>query len=127
MLFLTSNCLTKISILLFYRRLVDRSYSKNLQNLIYVAIGFTVLFFIAFFLYLLLVCKPVDASWKSLDIGYATPYTCSSRKIPDIMVGVISVFSDVYALIIPEVVVYRLRVERRKKIVLFALFGMGAM
>jgi hypothetical protein len=126
-LFLTSTCLTKISILLFYRRLVDRSYSKRIQNVIYGLIALTAVYYFAFFSFLLFACEPVSASWKSLNIGYAIPYKCSSRKTMDILVGTISVISDAYVLIIPELVVYRLKMQRKKKIVLFALFGSGTL
>jgi hypothetical protein len=126
-LFLTSTCLTKVSILLFYRRLVDRSYSKRIQNVIYGFIALTAVYFFAFLFFLLFACDPVSAAWKSLDIGYAVSYKCSSRKTMDILAGAISVISDAYVLIIPELVVYRLNLGRKKKIVLFALFGSGAM
>lgn len=43
------------------------------------------------------------------------------------MAGVINVISDAYVLVIPELGAYRLKMQRRKKIVLFALFGSGAM
>jgi len=45
----------------------------------------------------------------------------------DTLVGAISVISDAYVLIIPELVVYRLKMARKKKIVLFALFGSGSL
>ncbi|KAE9989461.1 hypothetical protein EG327_002653 [Venturia inaequalis] len=125
-LFLFSSSLTKISILLFYRRLVDRSCSKRMKKLIYGLIGLTVAYVIVFGAPLLLSCQPIASAWLSLNIFYAVPYQCISRKYSDTLAGVISVISDAYVLAIPEVVVYRLKLQRRKKIVLFALFGSGA-
>jgi hypothetical protein len=125
--FLASSCLTKVSILLFYRRLVNRSYSKRIQNVIYGLIAFTAVYFVVFVFFLIFVCDPVSASWQSLNLGYAVPYKCSSRRFMDTLAGAVSVISDAYVLIIPELVVYRLKMERKKKIVLFALFGSGAM
>lgn len=126
-LFLTSTCLTKISILLFYRRLVDRSYSERIQRVVYGLIALTVAYFVGFLAFLLFSCEPINSNWLSLDIAYAVPYQCISRRITDTMAGVISVISDAYVLVIPELVVYRLKMQRRRKIVLFALFGSGAM
>lgn len=126
-LFLTSTCLTKISILLFYRRLVNHSYSRNMQRVIYALIAFTVLYFVAFGSVLFFSCRPLNSTWLSLNLMYAVPYQCFSKQVPDIMVGVLSVVSDAYVLLIPELVFHRLKLNRRKKIALFALFGSGIM
>ncbi|TID27703.1 hypothetical protein E2P81_ATG00460 [Venturia nashicola] len=125
-LFLSSTCLTKISILLFYRRLVDRSYSQRMQRVIYGLIIFTVAYFIGFGALLLFSCQPISSAWLSLDLEYAVPYRCMSRRYTDTIFGVVSVASDAYVLLIPELVIHRLKLQRRKKIVLFALFGSGA-
>ncbi|QDS72812.1 hypothetical protein FKW77_006640 [Venturia effusa] len=125
-LFLTSTCLTKISILLFYRRLVEQAFSKTRQRIIYGLIAFTIAQYFVFTFFLLFSCQPLNAAWLSLDFTYAVPYQCISRSLSDPMAGILSVVSDAYVFIIPELVVYRMNMQRRKKIVLFTLFGSGA-
>jgi len=62
-----------------------------------------------------------------MDISYAKPYKCTRRHIPDLLVGVISIISDVYALMLPEVMIYQLRIDKRTKRVLYLIFGAGAL
>jgi len=124
-MFLLSTSCTKISILLFYRRLVDRSYSKWIQRGIYLAIGFTVVYLLVFTLFLAFFCSPSTAAWQSLDLSYNKTYRCADRAIADPLVGFVSAFSDIYAIAIPEIVVSRLKMPRRQKIVLYAVFGAG--
>lgn len=98
-----------------------------MQMVIYGLIVFTVAYFLGFGLTLLFSCAPINSAWLSLNLAYAVPYRCISRRYTDPMAGVISVISDAYVLVIPELVIYRLKIQRRKKIILFALFGGGAM
>jgi len=123
--FLASTCLSKLSILSFQRRLLQRTHNPRYTRAIDFAIGFTVIFWFAFFCFLLASCTPTNAAWKSMNIGYDVKYKCRHRNIPDLMVGILSVASDIYALIIPELLIYRLRLEKRTKIILCIVFGSG--
>lgn len=124
-MFLLSSSCTKISILLFYRRLVDRSYSKWIQWSIYIAIGFTMVYLLAISLFLATFCSPTASAWQSLDLNYSKAFRCADRAVVDPLVGVISAFSDIYAIALPELVVYRLKMPRKQKLVLYAIFGAG--
>ncbi|KAF2427553.1 hypothetical protein EJ08DRAFT_637272 [Tothia fuscella] len=88
-LFLASLCLTKISVLLFFRRLIDRSYSP----------------------------------WITIGVKYH----CADRNIVDVLVGALSVFSDLYSMVIPVYIVSKVKIERKQKMVLYAVFCCGLM
>jgi hypothetical protein len=122
-----TTCLTKISILIFYRRLIERSYSRVMQWTIYIAIAFTMAYFFIFFFFLVLVCNPSRASWESLNIGYRHAYHCGSRREADPLAAIVSVFSDAYAIVLPEIAISRLNMPRGQKIVLYCIFSCGMM
>jgi hypothetical protein len=122
---LASTCLSKLSILSFQRRLLQRTHNPRYTRAIDCAIIFTIIFWFSFWMFLLLSCTPTEAAWKSMNVGYDKPYKCRHRNIPDPMVGILSVASDIYALIIPELLIYRLRLERKTKIILYFVFGSG--
>lgn len=123
--FLASTCLSKLSVLTFQRRLLQRTHNPRYTRAIDCAIVFTVMFWLAFFLFLIFSCTPTRAAWKSMDITYDEPFKCRHRNIPDPMTGILSVASDIYALIIPELLIYKLRLERKTKLILYLVFGSG--
>lgn len=126
-LFHTSTCLNKISILLFYRRLTNRTHSSTMQKAIYVAIGFTVVFFLAFGLLLIFICVPTSATWTGMDVFSSKVYKCHSRRIADILHGTFSMITDLYVLIIPNLVVMNMQLLPKQKLMLYAMFSCGSM
>jgi hypothetical protein len=126
-LFLISLCLTKISVLLFFRRLIDHSSSSHITIAVWAAIAFTIAYYFAFALFLVFACHPVKASWKSLNIawGLRNKYQCVDRRYVDPLVGVLSVFSDLYSMAIPVYIVSKLKMEKKKKLVLYGVFCCG--
>lgn len=96
--FITGLCVTKVSILLFFRRLIDGSYQRALSFSIIGAILFTTAYWIAFLFFLIFACDPVDAAWKSSDIAWRGKYRCASRRIMDPVNGILSAFSDAYSI-----------------------------
>lgn len=124
-LFLTSLCLTKISVLLFFRRLIDRSHSPWISRAIWVAIAFTVAYYFSFLFFLIFACDPIYATWKSLNITWTVKYQCADRNVVDPLNGVFSVFSDAYSMIIPLLVVSRLSMPANRKAVLYLVFCCG--
>jgi hypothetical protein len=125
LLFLAAMTLIKVSVLLFFRRLVDRSYNKWFTYAIWLAIVFTIAYFVAFTLFLCLACMPLQASWKSLDLTWKKPYRCVDRHVVDTLVGALSVFSDLYAMIIPICIIARIKMHTTRKIVLYGVFCCG--
>jgi len=96
-----------------------------MQWAIYAAIVFSIITMAAFLLFLFLICTPTSATWLSLNVTYDQPYKCGDRRGADPLVGALSVFSDVYSLIIPQVVVSGMQLPWRQKLALNAIFSTG--
>lgn len=58
-----SGC-CKISVLLFYRRLVGGTYNRSWMIAVFAAIGFTAAWAVAFIIMLFVNCSPMEAYWK---------------------------------------------------------------
>lgn len=123
--FLISTCCTKVSILLFYRRLTEGTYSKKWKWATIAAIIFTVVFCLAFLLVLCLQCRPTEAYWKSLSFTYTKDFECSNTKILNPISGALSVVSDFYSVLLPMAMTRHFDIDRRKKIALNAVFSLG--
>ncbi|EMC95582.1 hypothetical protein BAUCODRAFT_40492, partial [Baudoinia panamericana UAMH 10762] len=124
--FLISTCATKCSVLLFYRRMVDQS--GRWIYAVYGALAFTVCYFIGILLAYCLICQPLSAYWLSYDFRYDKPYKCiNDGTALSICVGVFSVISDLYAVILPYVILrrYDLHASRRQEIGLNILFSLS--
>lgn len=125
LIFTYCTVLIKISILIFHRRLILRSENRLLLYAIYFAIGFTIAYAIGLTMYLIFICSPTAASWKSLNILYSQPYTCGYRGVLDPIWGVLSVASDIYAIVLPELFIRKLQVTLKQKLALSFIFGCG--
>lgn len=100
-LFLTSTCATKASVLLFYRRMTKGTYSKKLLWATWIALGLTAGYFVAVLVTYCFICQPLDAYWLSYDFSYDKDFTCLDGNVLTPFVGVFSVLSDLYAVLLP--------------------------
>lgn len=123
--FLTSTCATKVSVLLFYRRLVRGSYNRMWRWLTLGAIYFTVLYGVGLIFALIFNCRPTNAYWKSLSITYTGDYTCTDTRWLNGVSGILSVLSDFYAVLLPMGILHKFDIDRRKKIALYTVFSFG--
>lgn len=123
--FLLSTCCTKVSILLFYRRLTEGTYSKKWKRATIAAIVFTIVFCLTFLLVLCLQCRPTEAYWMSVNFTYTKNYTCSNTKMLNPISGALSVVSDLYSVVLPMAMTRHFDIDRRKKIALNAVFSLG--
>lgn len=125
--FLVCGGLTKISVLLFYRRLVDGTYSRRWKWLVIFAIAFTAAYSIAFCIMLLVNCTPTEAYWRAFDPKYALTqdYTCLDTRIINTLAGVFAAASDVYAVALPCIITWHFSVPRAQKIALNIIFSLG--
>jgi len=96
-----------------------------MQMAIYAAIGFTIAYLVGTVIFLCFTCSPTSAYWESLNVSYSKPYTCINTTVIDPLVVALSVFSDSYSLIIPQTVIWRLKMPRRQKLMLYAIFASG--
>jgi hypothetical protein len=122
---LSLSCV-KISILLFYRRL-SVSFTRPFLIAVWIGIAYNIVYVLGFLLTLLLICRPIDAYWKSFNPAYraAGNYTCGSEQIAEPLSAIFSVIGDAYSTILPLVLVSRLSLPRRQKMALYGLFSLG--
>jgi hypothetical protein len=124
-LFLCSLCCTKISVLLFFRRLGSKSYCRTLSWAINGGVLFIIAYWLAFFFFFIFACDPVEAAWKSMNVTWPVRYKCVSKKIADPLNGILSVFTDIYAIAITVVILSQLSLPRSRKAMLYIVFGCG--
>ncbi|RDK43710.1 hypothetical protein M752DRAFT_313575 [Aspergillus phoenicis ATCC 13157] len=110
--------LTKISILLFYRRIF--SINKTFLFCNWVVTGLSAGACIAAVSGLIFSSDPVDAQWKFWE-----PSTTIHNKSFWIAMGAVNILLDVTILILPQPVVWRLKQTRRCRIMLSLVFSLG--
>jgi len=69
--YIMSTSLTKISILLFYKRMSDGAVSKGFRFAVRGCIAFVVAYMITFLLTLFLGCRPINSYWNQVSIKWA--------------------------------------------------------
>ncbi|KAK7718030.1 hypothetical protein SLS57_006177 [Botryosphaeria dothidea] len=125
LLYMLSTSLTKISILCFYRRVGKiRPWFKWTIwiNMAYIA-GYA----IAIIIGLALECTPFHAYWDKVNPFWALSheYTCINEGAANVAGGAISASQDFIACILPMAIFWDLRISRRAKIALGAVFSLG--
>jgi hypothetical protein len=123
--FLITSCCVKVSVLLFYRRLVNGLCSKYWVWALVATIVFTVAYTMAFILALFLNCTPTDAYWRSFSPTYKEPYHCANTTIINILAGVFSCISDLCAVILPMIITRNFQMSRKQKIALNCIYCLG--
>ena len=123
--FLISTCATKVSVLLFYRRLTDGTYGRRWKIATIAAIVFTCLYCVAFILSLCFTCWPTEAYWMAFSFTYTKDYSCKDTRAANPASGVLSVVSDIYSVILPMAMLRHFDISRRKKIGLNVVFAFG--
>jgi len=128
-LYLVSTSLTKISILLFIRRLAHSAVSMKLRIAVYGAILFVILYFLAYFILLFLACRPIAAFWMQADFTWSLEnegkYHCIDEAAQLISAAGVSAAQDFIACGLPMVLFWKARIPRRQKIALALVFGVG--
>jgi hypothetical protein len=128
---LGGTSLTKVSILLFYRRLVDGVFSRRLKWSVWAAILFVVLFTVSFMAFTLAECSPVRSSWEALDPTYHGGHKCiSSRNIQIISIFfcALSIMTDFVTVTLPAYLLFaktQINFTRSQRIALIAIFFLG--
>ncbi|KAK3671716.1 hypothetical protein LTR78_008449 [Recurvomyces mirabilis] len=123
--FLISGGFTKISVLLFYRHIVDGTYKRRWKVAVIFAITFTAAYSVAFILTLIFNCSPTDAYWKAFDPTYTRHYTCVDTTVINLLAGIAAAFSDLYSVILPSTMVWSISLPKRQKFALLIVFSLG--
>lgn len=69
---------TKISILLFYRRLAANSYTKSFLWAVRLGILYNALYCFGFMLYIVVECRPLVAYWQKFSTQWNEKFTCGN-------------------------------------------------
>ncbi|KAF2668345.1 hypothetical protein BT63DRAFT_273763 [Microthyrium microscopicum] len=130
-LYIFSTALTKISILLFYRRMATGSISPLFRWIVRGCILSVILYVIAFILALFLGCKPLNAFWNQVDIRWLSThvdgkdYHCFSEPNDLLSATVVSIIQDFIACFTPVILFWKLQLPFRQKLALAAVFFVG--
>lgn len=129
--YVVATGLTKISILLFYRRIADGSISTWFRIAVLSSIAFVAAYIVAFVLVPFLGCRPFNSYWNSVDLNWAAThvegvdYVCYNEGADDLAASIISIIQDFLACGMPSLLFWKLQLPRRQKIALSAIFGVG--
>jgi hypothetical protein len=128
MSYLFSTGFTKISVLLFYRRLVTGTCSRRFKFCLWAAMALIVCYTLAYVILLLVTCIPLQATWLKIDPTYTKSYRCASTgvmtKVSELS-GAFSVITDFYSVLLPAILLLQIKITRRQKLGLMAIFGVG--
>ncbi|CAK3965534.1 Hypothetical predicted protein [Lecanosticta acicola] len=126
--FVVSTVCTKISVLLFYRRMVNHTLDKRWIWALRSALAFTAAYGIAITVTYLCTCIPLEAAWEMFSSTYTKEYSCIKHGgALAVIAGALSVVSDVAAVALPWAMLshYNLDASRRQKLALYATFALG--
>lgn len=117
-MYLTTATLVKLSFLFLYRRI----FTMELGAKIVVNGGIVVctLLNIGLLLGTVFFCIPVDKAWNDALDGH-----CSDPALLSYLTGACNVFFDIYVLLVPVPMVWKLNMGKRRKMSLAAVFGIG--
>ncbi|PYH48708.1 uncharacterized protein BP01DRAFT_420483 [Aspergillus saccharolyticus JOP 1030-1] len=125
--YVLASGLIKSSVLLFYRRMSQRTVSPRFRALIWVSIASVIAYSLAFVLALFLSCRPFRAFWHQVDPFWTVThhYSCYDEGAHLITATAISLAQDLLATTLPAVFCIRLHMRRRQKLALTAVFSVG--
>jgi hypothetical protein len=125
--YILSTGLTKVSILLFYRRLVGGTFSRlyiwGFRLIIVSVVAYTVIFELT----LSLGCRPISAYWNQINPIWRelNQYKCLDELTALYAANITSIVQDFLTFSTPLLIFTKLRMPRRQKIVLGLIFGVG--
>ena len=124
--YVIATCLVKISILLFYRRL-SSNFSPAFFIATWLGIAYNVTYLVSFLLTIALACRPAEAYWLQLDFAWVAThkFTCIDEHVSLPASAATSVFGDLYATLLPCILILKLDLPRRQKMALYSLFVLG--
>ncbi|KAH7076445.1 hypothetical protein BKA63DRAFT_282814 [Paraphoma chrysanthemicola] len=124
----------KVAIILQIRRIVlprtgssDPSQRTTTRFLLRVTIDFfiflNVAFYLALFFFQWLQCRPLRKAWDFRVPGYCTPH----HLVLHIISASINTLSDLITVLLPQPVIWKLKMDRKRKIGLSAVFALGGL
>jgi hypothetical protein len=126
---MVSTCITKVSILLFYRRLATDTVSTRFLYCVHAAIAYVAIYFCIWFFALFGICRPLNTYWKMADWAWYEQNQDSFHCLPEgnmlIASAAISASQDFLACGLPTILLWKLQMPRKTKILMGCLFSVG--
>jgi hypothetical protein len=120
-------CLSKLSILLFYQRLIKRINRPVLHWVNTALIAVVACFTIAISLAMFFACTPVDAFWNqySKEWSQTHSYRCINIGMSSYLISGFSVASDILIATFPLWLLRHLKMPRKQKIAVALILSAG--
>jgi hypothetical protein len=118
-----SVLLIKLSILLFYRRLTPPT-AVRMRRLITATIIFFLVFIFVSCSLIIFSCKPLSASWN-LDVKILPASHCMSLHKLILALSLVYTVGDIWMLLLPMPMVWKLQLPKRTKIGIIFIFSLG--
>ncbi|OLN92066.1 hypothetical protein CCHL11_01309 [Colletotrichum chlorophyti] len=117
----------KISITLFIRRLVDTAF-KTWKILADIFLGTVVAYLLVSIFWPIFICSPPRAVWDREFVGsLAEPPACGDSFLSAKVLSIIHVVQSILLLITPIIILWKVRIDRSKKIRLFVIWAAGGL
>jgi len=129
--YIAATGLTKISILLSYRRIVDSPISRKLKWAARASISFVALYMVAWIFATFLGCHPFDSYWLAVNSSWrkmnirGVDWQCYNEAVSTAVANAVSISQDLLTCTIPMFMFWRLQMPYQQKIALAILFGIG--
>jgi hypothetical protein len=123
--YLWATAFTRVSILLFYRRL-GGSVSPAFKRTVYAAIVFVVVFCVAYNIVGFTQCRPLNAYWNMgngfWQLANEGKWSCADEGIVVVTCAAISMIQDFLVCILPMALFWHLRITFKQKVALSGIF-----
>ncbi|KUI69419.1 hypothetical protein VM1G_04922 [Cytospora mali] len=119
LLWAASNTCVKFSILSLYTTLFP---NKRVIQICYATMALTTAYFIMVFLEGFLLCKPVQFNWDKTIAGI-----CTGENTAYLVAGVTNLVVDMFIVILPMPLVFRLQMTLSRRISVAGMFSLGAL
>jgi hypothetical protein len=108
----------KLAFLVTYRRIF--APAAVYKWAINAGIVVVTLFYVGSFFWLIFKCQPIAKSWNPFLEG-----TCADEFVPGGETGIFNVISDVYILLLPIPMIWKLQTDVKRKVQLLTVFSVG--
>ncbi|KAF2765627.1 hypothetical protein EJ03DRAFT_377627 [Teratosphaeria nubilosa] len=120
--FVLAATFTRLSLCLFYYRLVKDSGLAWFSWLVHFSVAFTMAICVALVLLIIFLCTPVKYYW---EFPPTTSGYCLDEGKATLAAGIINISADVLTTLLPVPLVMRLKMPLRQRIGCAVIFGMG--
>jgi rhodopsin domain-containing protein len=128
-LYVFSTGLVKVSILLFYRRLVTGTVSISFKWAVRGCIFSVAAYMITFETTLIFGCRPISSYWNEVDplwrVMHTGTYMCLNEPATLFAANITSILQDFLTFLMPLLLFQKLQLPPRQKFLLGAVFSVG--